>query len=241
MQRLLTTLVLAGIALGAQADNNIDSLDALGQAQFRLFSEDMGSALSYKAMRSAEPFGISGFDIGLEVTSTKLANSGVFETATGGSSLSTLPLPKLHAHKGLVAGLDVGLSYTAVPDSNIKLIGGELSYAVLEGGLSMPTVGVRYAFSSLTGVDQLDFETRALEATVSKGLTLITPYAGAGKVWVTSTPKGTAATAGLKEESFSQNKLFAGLRASLGLVDFTLEADKTGDASTYSLKASIGF
>lgn len=203
------------------------------QPGFKAFSEDLGAALSYKAVTPAEPLGVTGFDIGLEVTSTKMRN---LAQATGGTQ-NNLIVPKLHIHKGLPLNIDVGAFYSSVPTTNIKLYGGELRYAILEGGVALPAVGIRGALTKLTGVDQLAFSTKSLDVSISKGFAMFTPYAGLGTVWVDSTPN----VAGLTKESSRQNKIFAGGNLNLGLTNLALEYDKTGSATSYSAKLGFRF
>lgn len=233
MKRILAGAALAAISAGVQAASDIDTLQNLAQGEFRLLSEDLGAALSYKALAPAEPLGITGFDIGIEMTATSLEHSTLFDKASNGSGFDTLPVPKLHVHKGLPLNFDVGAFYSAVPDSNIKLLGAELRYAFIEGGVALPALALRGTYTKLSGVDQLDLNTRGLELTISKGLAMFTPYAGIGKVWTTSTPNGIAY---LTEESFSQNKLLVGGNFNFGLMNLALEGDKTGDATSYGLK-----
>jgi hypothetical protein len=233
-------LVLAASSQAAYAADftNLTSGAIGGQANFRLLSEDFGSALSYKSVMPAEPLGITGFDIGVEVTSTDVSKSGaVLKQATnGGVDVTRLYVPKLHVAKGLPLGFDVAASFASVPSTNIKLFGAELRYAIIGGGVALPAVAVRAAMSSMTGVDQLAFSTKSLDISISKGFLMLTPYAGLGQVWVTSTPQGTASASGLTQESFTQNKVFAGANLNLGLVNFALEGDTTGGTSSYSFK-----
>lgn len=236
MKRILVTVVLAASSVAAQAASDIDTLGSLAQSEFRLLSEDLGAALSYKALAPAEPLGITGFDIGFEVTATNLEHSNLFDKASNGSGLSTLPAAKLHVHKGLPLNFDVGAFYSSVPDTNIKLVGAELRYAFIEGGVALPAVALRGTYTRLSGVDQLDLNTRGLELTASKGFAMFTPYAGVGKVWTTSTPNNVPL---LTEESFSQNKVFVGGNFNFGLTNIAIEGDKTGDATSYGLK--LGF
>ena len=190
-------------------------------------------------MIPAEPLGITGFDIGLAVTATKLQNRAAFQTAASGASVgATLPVPTLRVHKGLPFDIDLGVAYAAVPSSNIKLIGGELRWAVLSGGVATPAVALRASMTSLSGVNQLKLNTTGLDVSISKGFAMFTPYAGIGTVRVKSDPKGTA---GLTTESFSQGKVFGGLNLNLGLVNLALEGDKTGDATSYGVKFGLRF
>jgi hypothetical protein len=236
MKRILSLFCVAGCFAQPVLAANIDNIGGLSQAEFKLFSEDLGSALSYKAVTPAEPLGITGFDLGVEVSSTQVKNSTLWELATG-SSRSNLPLPKLHVHKGLPLNIDVGAFYSSVPTTNIKLYGGELRYAIMEGGVALPAVAIRGSLSKLTGVDQLSFSTKGLDISISKGIAMLTPYAGVGKVWVDSTPNVGA----LAKESFSQNKFFAGANLNFGLTNIAVEYDKTGEAQTYSAKLGFRF
>ena len=236
MKKKLLLLCVSGCLAQPVWAANIDLTKFTGttnskQSAFKTFSEDLGAALSYKAVTPPTPLGITGFDLGLEVTSTKMRNLDVVTA----SSTTSLIVPKLHVYKGLPLGIDVGAFYSAVPSSNIKLYGGELRYAILEGGIALPAVGIRGAFSKLSGVNQLAFSTKSLDVSVSKGFVMFTPYAGLGTVWVDSTPN----VAGLTKESFRQNKIFVGGNLNLGLTNLALEYDKTGSQASYSAK--IGF
>jgi len=240
MKRLIASVVLASATIPAMAASDINTLYNLNQSDFRALSEDLGAALSYKALAPAEPLGITGIDVGVEVTATSLQHSQVFDKATNGSGFSTLPLAKLHLHKGLPFNFDVGGFISSVPNSNIKLMGAELRYALIEGGVAMPALAIRGTYTKLSGVDQLDFSTRGLELTTSKGFAMFTPYAGIGRVWSTSTPNLPAPfTNSLSEERLSQNKVFIGGNLNFGLMNLALEGDKTGGATSYGLK--VGF
>ena len=217
---------------------NISSLDLLSQARFKTLSEDLGSALSYKPVTPAEPLGVTGFDIGLVVSSTDMGESAVaWKTATGGDSISKLIIPKLHIAKGLPFGLDVAAFYSKIPTTNISLFGAELRYAIWEGGIAMPALAVRGAYTKVSGVDQLALDTKSLDISISKGFAMFTPYAGVGNVWVNSTPNAALLT----EESFTQSKVFVGGNLNFGLFNLALEGDKTGSAKSTSLKMGFRF
>lgn len=237
MKKLFPLLcLLAGFSQSAVAAD-ITGLNLLTQDQFKLLSEDFGSALSYKPVTPAEPLGITGFDIGVEVTSTDISKSSTaLATASGGGTpITTLIIPKLHVAKGLPFGIDVAAFIASVPTTNIKLVGGELRVALLRGGIAYPAIALRGAMTSLSGVDQLAFSTKSLDLSISKGFLMFTPYAGVGQVWVDS-KANVAGTDGALSESFTQSKVFAGANLNLGLTNFALEADKTGGTSSYSFK-----
>lgn len=233
-KRILLLCISGCLAQPALAANNIDLTNIATQADFKTFSEDLGAALSYKPVTPPTPLGITGFDVGLEVTSTKMRN---LDVATN-SSMKNLVVPKLHIYKGLPLNIDVGAFYSAVPTTNIKLYGGELRYALLEGGVALPAVGIRGAITLLRGVDQFTFSTKSLDVSISKGFALFTPYAGLGTVWVASTP---GAAIPLSKESTRENKIFAGGNLNFGLTNIALEYDKTGPAISYSAKVGFRF
>ena len=217
---------------------DLDRLGILGQGQFRLLSEDLAAALSYKPVIPAEPLGLTGFDIGVEVSVTDLRSAEALEQATAEDAPAMLPVARLHLHKGLPFGIDAALSYSAVPGSNIELWGGALRYAVLEGSAAMPALGVRASYTRLSGVDQLDFDTFGADVSLSKGFLFLTPYVGVGQVWATGTPRQVP---GLAEESFSVTKVFAGVNVAIGLLSIAGEIDRTGEVWSYTGKASLRF
>jgi len=241
LQRATAAVALMGLASLAHADD-IDLNKLLGvQNDFRSLSEDLGSALSYKPIAPGEPLGLLGFDIGLEVTATDLESSRVYQRVTGSSnSTDYLIVPKLHVHKGLPLRLNVDAFYSTVPDSNIELFGGAIGFSILEGGVATPALTVRATATKLSGIDNFDLDTQGVELTISKGFALLTPYAGIGRVHVTSEPTGIA-TLGLRKESFDLDKVYAGLNINLGLINLDFEADKTGDAASYSGKFGFRF
>lgn len=235
----LLALVAAFSQPAAAAD--ISTMQNLLQTEFRLLSEDLGSALSYKPVTPAEPLGITGFDLGIEFSSTDISKSSaaLAKASGGGDTINTLIVPKLHIAKGLPFGIDVAAFYSAIPTTNIKLTGAELRYAIIEGGVALPAVAIRGAMTRLSGVEQLAFDTKSLDVSVSKGFAMLTPYAGVGQVWVNSTASVAGVSGVVLAESFTQSKVFVGANLNLGLTNFALEGDKTGGATSYSLK--MGF
>jgi hypothetical protein len=134
----------------------------------------------------------------------------------------------------------MGAFVAAVPGSNILVYGGQLQYALLAGNSVLPAVAVRGGVTRLSGVEQLDLETRSVELVVSKGLFAFTPYAGIGRVWGEVTPNSVAA-ATLQSLSPTQDRVFAGLQFGLVIGSLSLEVDKTGDALGASTKLGLRF
>jgi hypothetical protein len=216
---------------------DLDNLRLLDQGEFRLLSEDLGAALSYKPVSPTEPLGFPGFDVGIAITGTRLQNTDVFRKASStGDFPSTLPVPTVRGIAGLPYGFDVGVSASAVPGTDIRLYGGEIKWAFIPGSTTIPAIGIRGSYSRLNGVDQLDFRAKGIDLSISKGILFATPYAGVGRVWIDSTPNGAP---GLEKASFSLPKLFLGVNANFGLVNFAFEWDRTGEAD--SIGAKVGF
>jgi hypothetical protein len=237
MKKLFTLLCLAvGISQSAAA-GDLAALGTLTGPEFKLLSEDLGSALSYKPVAPAEALGITGFDIGIEVTSTDISRSKAVlsKAGSGASVVDSLLIPKLHVSKGLPFGIDVAASWASIPGISANLVGAELRYALIDGGVAMPALALRGAMTNLNGSNELSFSTRSLDISVSKGFLMFTPYAGVGQVWVNSTRNvGTPIN-----ETFTQGKFFAGANINMGLLNFALEFDKTGDAASTSLKMGL--
>ena len=241
MKKLIALLCTLGIAQPALAAN-ISTLNTLGQSEFRTLSEDLGAALSYKPVTPAAALGTTGFDLGIEVTQTDTSKSAqIWTKATGGgSSVSKVYVPKLHVAKGLPFGIDVAAFYSKIPSSNISLTGAELRYAIVDGGIATPAVALRGSYTKLGGVDQLAFNTKGLDLSVSKGFAMLTPYIGVGQVWVDS-KASVNGTDGALSEKFTQSKVFVGANLNLGLTNIAAEMDKTGGIQSVSLKLGFRF
>ncbi len=241
MKKILPLLALGCLATPALAAGNITTLTGVTQADFRALSEDLSSAISYKPVMPTEALGTTGFDMGIEVTQTQMAktsNSNVWTKITNGSAtnVSNLYVPKLHLDKGLPLGIDLAVVYAKIPTTNISVSGAELRYALIDGGVAKPAVGIRVAMTKLSGVSVLSLDTKSADISVSKGFAMLKPYIGVGQVWTNSTPNGVP---GLVKESFTQGKVFGGVNLNLGLTNFCLEYDKTGAAASTSFK--LGF
>ena len=232
----LTCTALVLLAAPAWAFD-INRLQNVAQGDFRLLSEDVGAALSYHPQTPTEPLGVTGFDVGLALTMSKVANKDALSRATSGSVPSYIPVPTLRANKGLPLGLDVGLMFSKIPGSDISLWGGEARWAFIKGGIAAPAVGIRGTYTKLTGVDQLDMTTKGLDISASKGLAMLTPYVGVGRTWINSNPH----VANLTKEDFALNKFFVGTGFKLLLFNMNAELERTGHSTAYSLKAGIRF
>jgi hypothetical protein len=236
MAQALTSMALLVLAAPAWGFH-IDRLQTLSQGEFRLLSEDAGAALSYHPQTPTEPLGVTGFDVGLSLTMSRIVNRDAWTRASSESVPTYVAIPTLRASKGLPLGLDMGLMYASVPGSNVALLGGEVRWAFLRGGVGAPVLGVRGTYTKMTGVDQMDLSTRGLDISASKRFAVFTPYVGIGRTWVASEPH----VAGLAREDFGLGKVFFGTGFNLFLFNMNVELDRTGESTAYSLKAGLRF
>ena len=245
MKKSILLALSLTLLLGTQAmakDINFGQ-SIITQGQFRDLSREAGAAISFKNTAPAAPLGITGFDAGIEVSAVDIkSDSPYWQAAFSGDAPSYLFLPKLRVRKGLPFGIDLGAMYSYVPDSNIKLYGIEVSKAILDGTMATPALGIRGTYSRLAGVNDLDLQTAGLDASISKGFLFLTPYAGAGGLWVNSKAGGNLQTSSkLASENIFQPRVFAGLKVSpLPLLGITAEAEYEV-RPTYSLKAAVSF
>jgi len=226
---LCSTLMLSGAAYAS----SISNVSALSQSMFQSLTEDVGSAISYRDMMPAAPLGITGFDVGLTATDARLAHSNTWYAATGSHS-NNIVVPSLQVQKGLPAGFDVGLTYSRVPGSNIKVVGGDLSYAIFGGGLLQPALTIRGTYTKMSGVSEMGLNTRSVELCLSKGFVFVTPYLGLGRVRTVGTPY----VGGLTTVTLNDTKEYIGADFNLGIANLDLEIDRMGGATSYG--ANIG-
>ena len=235
MRKILSVALTAFAASTAQAE--ID-LSGLNTTYFKDFAEDMSSAFSYKPNIQTEPLaGLIpiGFDVGVSVSSTKLQSVSKYGSSVVDGE-SSIILPTLRAHIGIPFGIDAGVAMASY--GNVKYQGAELRYALMQGGIALPAIGLRGSMSKISGVDNFDFKSKGVDLSISKGILMVTPYAGVGKVW-----SDVSATVGATKlsEDVAQNKVFAGVGLKLLLLNLNVEMDKTGDAKTVAAKVGLRF
>ena len=240
MKRWIAAVAMALGGSSVQADD-LDNIVNISQTQFEGLSQDLVAAFSYKAGAPAEPLGVIGFDVGLAVTSTDLEHSDDWTAAMStGDTIDTLIVPKLYVQKGLPLDIDVGGYYFSVPDSNLEAWGGEIKYAIISGNVALPAVAVRGAFTTLTATDQLEVKSRSLDVSISKGILMLTPYAGVGRVWADSKPKGAAAAL-LNDVKVSETHSFIGVSLNPLLFNLAFERDSVGGVVSYHMKLGLSF
>jgi hypothetical protein len=228
--------LLAAAAAGTAQAADFNAINVLNQAEFRALSEDIGAAISYKGMIPSEGLGITGFDLGVSVGATEVANRATLIKAAGGADIpKAVPLAGLRAVKGLPFDIDIGAVVMSLPKTNVRATGGELRWAFIGGNTVLPAVALRASMMNLSGVDQLKMRATSVDLSISKGILFLTPYAGVGRVEIDAKAPGTA----LAREKFQMDKVFAGVNIAFVPMALVIEADKTGDATSYGVKLAI--
>lgn len=213
------------------------SISNFAQAEVDSFGKQVGFLLARRQYRGADPLGIIGFDLGIEATAVKLDNKSLWNKLDSNwGTPSYLALPVIHVKKGLPFDIDAGLRGGMAPKTGLSLMGGEISYAPLAGSIVTPAVNIFLAYSVLNGGKNFDVNSTSLGASISKGLGIVTPYAGLSydrsKLSVKNLPLLQSATK-------SSLRQFVGLRLNMLVLSLCAEAD-FGEMQSYGLSLDIG-
>lgn len=244
MKRILTVLLLLSLcaapAFAAKFDFAIPTNFA--DSDLNDMVKEAGTMIAYRGIAPAEPGGLTGFDIGVEASFFKVDTDLWDKVLDSNDTPGYLPVPKVHVRKGLPFGIDLGASYAMVPSSNIKVVGGEIQYAILDGGMALPALAVRGHYSTLLGVDDFDLKTYGADAVVSKGFLFLTPYVGAGVMRSDGKYTGSEQLLkdNLEDQSATTPRVFGGLQVAMALLRVTLDAEFS-DIPVYTAKVSLGW
>ncbi len=244
MKKFFLAAIIIMLAASPAAAKTVFNLPpGYGQDEFKKLSTDLGLSISYVPLVPAEPLGggvLPHVDVGVEATSVNIDRSESYWSNAATDLPSAIIYPKLHVQLGLpVIPIDLGFVYASVPDSDIKLTGGEVKWAILKGSTLTPALALRGAYTKLDGVDVLDMSTKSLDLSISKGFAMLTPYAGIGMVWITSEENDPDIN--LEKEDISKTKAFVGMKLSLlPIFNIVAEAD-FASVNMYSLRINLHF
>lgn len=210
---------------------------APAQEDFHAIARDTAAAFDYKALEPSDAGGLSGFALGAYGTYAPTRDSHAWERTTG-VKLDQIGVVGVNARKGLPLGIDVGGFYGFVPGADAHVYGGNLRYAVLPGSTVLPALALRGSYTGSSNLGNVSYHSYGLDASVSKGLLLFTPYAGLGYVWANFRADGNF---GLRPENIDRVKGFAGLRFSLALLEATAEYERLGGNNAFSARLGLSF
>lgn len=258
MKRIVFVLLVLAVAASPAAAKSVLDLqptttytNALTKQQnFEDLVMDIGAMISYKPVAPAAPLGgtLPGFDVGIEVSSTKIEKNQAYwydavkPQLLGGDALDGSQLfSKVHAQIGLpIIDIDLGVVYGKSQSiDGMKFTGAEIKYALMEGGIATPAISLRGAYTKMSGIDALDVKTYQADLSISKGFAFITPYAGIGKVWVKGTEKDADVT--LLEVKEDDTKTFVGAKISLFYIFNLVLEGEFATVDTYSARLNVHF
>ncbi len=238
----IAAALAAWFAAAGPALTHADDLQApevpLTEAEFADLARDLGQVFSFPVVDYADPYGLTGFDVGAGYLGASLDSGRADWQAVGGPA--NWSSWYLRAVKGLPFGFDVGGAYGGRLDGDETWWGAELKWGWLEDGVALPAFGVRVAYTQASGIDFADLSTVSAQAELSKGFPFVTPYVGAGYKAAMADPLGGAAPGDL---TASIPSAFAGLKIDpLPFLSLTLHADYafTGAPLLYGAQLSAG-
>jgi hypothetical protein len=230
-------------ALPALAQDGIEFDPSITQEEFATFSRLVAQGIYATPVEPARARGILGFDIGVAATAIPIDTNAAYFVNSVDEDFTVsnyVAVPRLVVSKGLSFGTIAG-SYAKVQDTDLQIIGGSLDIPLTNGGVTMPTLALRGAYSQLSGIEEFDLKTYGVELFLSKGFGPITPYAAAG--YARSDAEGTINFSGgetvqLLDEANS-TRITVGVRLSLLLPKIVIEATQ-GEERSYAAKIAFG-
>lgn len=227
----------------AQTEDDFD-FSTISQADYDTFSRLVAQGMYATPVEPATHRGFLAFDVGIAATAVPVDTQASYWRNAVRDDFTVsdhLVVPKLVASKGLSFATVSG-SYAQVPDSDVKMIGGAIDVPIIRGGIAVPSLTVRGAYSTLQGVDNFEASSMGLEVFVAKGFGPITPYAAVGRMRADTTALRSSDPVALTlplEHQSDFNRYTAGVRISLAIPKIVVEVTQAEERS-YAAKISVG-
>ena len=238
IRKLVLSLLLVVLCSGSvwAVDFTIDN--TILQTEFNGIVTEAGRLTAYRSMSSAEPGGLTGFDIGVAITGVEV-DSALWSRFIPDNE-DAIAVPRLMVRKGLPLNIDIGAFYADVSDYDITMQGAEIQWAILEGTAATPALALRGSYTELDAAGEMEVKTTAADLVVSKGFAMLTPYAGIGTVGYEGKYTGGNPLVTLADFDDSDTRIFAGLQFAIALLNITAEYEQM-EEPVYSLKLSLGW
>lgn len=233
-------LGLAALAAAPVASAWSVSSEATRQ-EFEAFHQRFATSAYAYPRHSAAPLGLIGFDVWAEVAVDQdFTDQPFFDGAVDGDLTGDLLLVgRVGARKGLPGGIDIGLSYAEALEGDLSLATAEIGWAILDGGLISPTLGLRLTGTRTLDSDAYELDQYGAELILSKGFAVLTPYVGGGVVYSEGRlDRGPGLDA--FETDDTQFVAYAGLTLNLIVPKITVEVEQ-GETVTGAVRVAIGF
>jgi hypothetical protein len=206
---------------------------------FHAFHRRFASDAYAYPRHGAAPLGLVGFEIWADATYDDGFDDEPFAgTAIDGDlSGGFLSVGRVGVRKGLPGGLDLGVSYGRALGGDVKLVSGEVQYALLKGGALSPALSVRVTGSRTVDARAYDLDQWGAELLASKGFAVLTPYLGAGLVRSQGTLSGGVDSL---SETETRGLLYGGVTLNLLLPKITVELEKADEVQG-AVRVGFGF
>ena len=209
------------------------------QESFHAFNKRFSGDVYHSPRHGAAPLGLIGFDIYAEASVDRgFGDSPAGDLINGNLTGSAMTIGRVGVRKGLPGGIDIGVAYGRPLGSTLNLASADVQWAMLQGGPLSPAVSFRVTGTGTVGsAGTYEFRQYGAEVLVSKGFTVLTPYAGVGVFRSRGTFNGIHS--GTLHDTDSQGIAYAGVTLSLLVPKITVEIEKA-DVVQASLRVGIG-
>jgi hypothetical protein len=159
-------------------------------ANFRAFANQLGAAISSADFSPPETLGHSGFNFALGYSVAKIADLQTQVWPTAGTPPSqALLMPTVIMRKGLPFSFELGGRFAYLTYSRMVAATIEVKWALNEGFLYLPDVGVRGHGTRLVGTRDFGLTTAGVDIGIGKqfavgGMFTLTPYVGWDRLFV---------------------------------------------------------
>jgi len=238
--RALILLAVLILSLAAPAARAWDIAPDASAESFHAFNQRFSGDVYDYPRHSAAPLGLLGFDIYAGASLDRgFGNAVAGDLIDGNLTGGAMTIGRVGVRKGLPGGIDIGVAYSRpLGSSNLNLASADVQWAILQGGPLSPAVSLRATGTGTVGsTGTYDFRQYGAEILVSKGFTILTPYAGVGVFRSRGTFNGIHS--GTLHDTDTQGVAYAGVSLSLLLPKITLEVEKA-DVVQASLRVGIG-
>jgi len=236
---VLGCFAVLAVLVGAAPVRAWDVDGGAATVDLEAFHDNFSLAAYPYPRHSAKPLGTLGFDVWVDGMVAPNFEDEVRGALDKGLPGGYLGIYRVGARKGLPFGIDLGASYGKVVGSDIKLLAGEVSWAILDGGVATPALGLRGTYQRASGSNVYSLDQAGLELEISKGFAVLTPFAGAGVVWSDSTFERSAPFSGELSVSSTDTVLYGGVILNLLIPKIVFEVEK-GQTVQGAIRISFG-
>lgn len=238
LRRSAAGLVLS-LALGAPALAAWDVDPAAPSGDLEDFHRHFAGSVYPYVRHGGSPLGLAGFEVWADASYNREFDHQSFRPTAiqGDLPNGALVVGRVGVRKGLPGGFDLEASYGKVAGNDLKLLAGTLQWSLLQGGVATPALALRLTGCKSQGNDRYELRQLGVEAVLSKGFPIVSPYVGLGMVHSQGTFQRAA---GDFSTTTDRPIVFGGVTLSLLLPKIHLEVER-GETWQAAARVGIGF